>query len=156
MVDYLRQGVVHQQVGHPTAAGDGLPVILIQTSRPKALTVIETIQAAGGIAGIGFNPGADPFEGERYDLGVLKTQGGEMFLFGEFVDDDPVHMSARKKWDERCKNTNGYCGLIVARGLMGASRGKPQLKDMMALFEGISLSPQDLGIGTLQLMPQFE
>lgn len=156
MVDYLRQGLVHQQVGQPTVTGDGLPVILIQTSRPKALTVIETIQASGGIAGIGFNPGADPFEGERYDLGVLKTQSGEMFLFGEFLDDDPVHMSARKKWDERCKNTQGYCGLIVARGLMGASRGKPQLKDMMALFEGRSLSPQDLGIGTLQLMPQLE
>lgn len=156
MVDYLRKGVVHQQVGQPATAGDGLPVILIQTSRPKALTVIETVQAAGGILGIGFNPGADPFEGERYDLGVLKTQSGEMFLFGEFLDDDPVHMSARKKWDERCKNTHGYCGLIVARGLMGASRGKPQLKDMMALFEGCSLSPQDLGFGTLQLMPQFE
>ncbi|MBA2747507.1 MAG: hypothetical protein H0U45_01935, partial [Tatlockia sp.] len=65
-------------------------------------------------------------------------------------------IAARKKWDERCKKTQGYCGLIVARGLMGASRGKPHLKDMMALFVGQSLSPKDLGIGMLQLMPQFE
>lgn len=78
------------------------------------------------------------------------------FFFGEFLDEDPVHVAARKKWKERCKNTNGYCGLIISRGLMGASRGQPQLRDMMALFEARSLSPKDLGIGMLQLMPQLE
>ncbi len=157
MVDYLRKGAIyHQQIGQLTQTGDGLPVILIQTSRPKAMTIITAIQKAGGIKGIGFNPGADPFEGESYDLGVLKTENSEMFLFGEFLNRDPVHVAARKKWDERCKHTSGYCGLIIARGLMGASRGQPHLKDMMALFEGQSLSPKELGIGTLQLMPQLE
>ncbi len=156
MVEYLRASVTHQQAGEVTVAGDGLPVILIQTSRPKAKVVIEVIQAAGGLKGICFNPGADPFEGERYDLGILQTKNGERFLFGEFLDDDPVHAAARKKWNERCKNTKGYCGLIVARGLMGATRGNPQLRDMMALFEARSLSPKDLGIGTLQLIPQFD
>lgn len=157
MVDYLRSAVTYiPQPREITASGDGLPVILVQTSRPKAKTVIAAIQAAGGIKGIGFNPGADPFGGDSYDLGVLQTITGEMFLFGEFLDQDPVHVAARKKWDERCQKTKGYCGLIIARGLMGASRGQPQLRDMMALFEARSLSPQDLGIGTLQLMPQFE
>ena len=156
MVEYLRESVTHQQAVEVTVAGDGLPVILIQTSRPKAKTVIEAIQAAGGIKGICFNPGADPFEGDRYDLGLLQTENGELFLFGEFLDEDPVHVAARKKWKERCKNTNGYCGLIISRGLMGASRGQPQLRDMMALFEARSLSPKDLGLGMLQLMPQLE
>jgi hypothetical protein len=156
MVEYLRQSVTHQQVSPVTQEGDGLPVILVQTSRPKAKTVIEKIQAAAGLKGICFNPGADAFEGDRYDLGILQTNNGEMFLFGEFLEDDPVHVAARQKWNERCKNTKGYCGLIVARGLMGATRGNPQLRDMMALFEARSLLPEDLGIGTLQLMPQFD
>lgn len=156
MVEYLRHSVTHQRVGEVTEAGDGLPVILVQSSRPKAKSVIETIQAAGGLKGICFNPGADPFEGDRYDLGLLQTENGELFLFGEFLDDDPVHVEARKKWNQRCKNTKGYCGLIIARGLMGASRGQPQLRDMMALFEARSLSPKDLGIGTLHLMPQLD
>ncbi|MBF2062504.1 MAG: hypothetical protein IGR91_20685, partial [Fischerella thermalis M66_A2018_004] len=73
-----------------------------------------------------------------------------------FLDDDPVHVEARKKWNQRCKNTKGYCGLIIAKGLTGAARGNPQLRDMMALFEARSLSPKDLGIGTLQLMPQLQ
>lgn len=156
MLEYLQKGVTYQRAGEIKPVGDGLPVILIQTSRPKAKTVIENIEEAGGLKAICFNPGADPFGGERYDLGLLQTQNGELFLFGEFEDDDPVHVEARKKWNQRCKNTKGYCGLIIAKGLTGASRGNPQLRDMMALFEARSLSPQDLGIGTLQLMPQLQ
>jgi hypothetical protein len=136
--------------------GDGLPVILIQTSRPKAKTVIDNIQAAGGLKAICFNPGANPLDGERYDLGLLQTENGDLFLFGEFSEDDPTHVEAKKKWNQRCQQTNGYCGLIIAKGLTGAARGNPGLKDMMALFEARSLSAQDLGIGTLQLMPQLE
>ncbi|MCF4970748.1 DUF6930 domain-containing protein [Nostoc sp. CMAA1605] len=156
MLEFLRKGVTYHQAGEIKAVGDGLPVILIQTSRPKAKTVIETIEATGGLKAICFNPGSDPFDGDRYDLGLLQTHNGELFLFGEFLDADPIHVEARKKWNQRCKNTKGYCGLIIAKGLTGASRGNPQLRDMMALFEARSLSPKDLGIGTLQLMPQFQ
>ncbi|MCM0593392.1 MAG: hypothetical protein HEQ35_01210 [Gloeotrichia echinulata IR180] len=154
MLEHLRQGVAYHAVGDIKPVGDGLPVILIQTSRPKAKTVIENLEAAGGLKAICFNPGADPFDGNRYDLGLLQTQNSELFLFGEFLDDDPIHVEARKKWNQRCKNTKGYCGLIIAKGLTGSARGNPQLRDMMALFEARSLSPKDLGLGTLQLMPQ--
>ncbi|WP_414574657.1 DUF6930 domain-containing protein [Anabaena sp. CCY 9402-a] len=156
MLECLRKGVTYHQAGEIKPVGDGLPVILIQTSRPKAKTVIESMEAAGGLNAICFNPGADPFDGDRYDLGLLQTQNGELFLFGEFLDEDPIHVEARQKWNQRCKQTKGYCGLIIAKGLTGASRGNPQLRDMMALFEARSLSPKDLGIGTLQLMPQFQ
>ncbi|MEH1770464.1 MAG: hypothetical protein V7L27_22735 [Nostoc sp.] len=156
MLEYLRKGVSYHQAGEIKPVGDGLPVILVQTSRPKAKTVIERIETTGGLRAICFNPGADPFDGDRYDLGLLQTQNGELFLFGEFLDEDPTHVEARKKWNQRCKNTKGYCGLIIAKGLTGASRGNPQLRDMMALFEARSLSPKDLGIGTLQLMPQLK
>ncbi|MEH2157559.1 DUF6930 domain-containing protein [Nostoc sp.] len=156
MLEYLRKGVSYHPAGEIKQVGDGLPVILIQTSRPKAKTVIERIETVGGLRAICFNPGADSFDGDRYDLGLLQTQNGELFLFGEFLDEDPIHVEARKKWNQRCKNTKGYCGLIIAKGLTGASRRNPQLRDMMALFEARSLSPKDLGIGTLQLMPQLK
>ncbi len=156
MLEYLHRGVKYYKTGEIKPAGDGLPVILIQTSRPKAKTVIENIEKAGGLKGICFNPGADPIGGDRYDLGLLQTQNGELFLFGEFLDNDPIHVEARRKWNQRCKHTKGYCGLIIAKGLTGAARGNPQLRDMMALFEARSLSPQELGIGTLQLMPQLQ
>jgi hypothetical protein len=152
----LRQDVVYYSQGNFPLMGDGFPVIVIQTSRPKAKTVIESIAATGGLKAICFNPGADPCEGDRYDLGLLQTQNNELFLFGEFLDHDPIHQAARKKWNHRCTDTQGYCGLIIARGLTGASRGNPQLRDMMALFEAKSLAPKNLGMGTLQLMPTEE
>ena len=155
-VEMLRSGVDCYQSKEVTTAGEGLPVILIQTTRPKAKALIEQIQTAGGLKGICFNPGEDPLEGERYDLGILQTENSSLYLFGEFSEADPTHVTARKKWDQRCKKIKGYCGLIIARGLTGASRGNPQPRDMMALFEARSLSAKDLGLGMLQLMPQFE
>ncbi|MDZ7961823.1 MAG: hypothetical protein RMY34_28770 [Aulosira sp. DedQUE10] len=156
MLEYLRQGVTYHPAGEIPQVGDGLPVILIQTSRPRAKTVIENLEAVGGLKAICFNPGADPFDGNNYDLGLLQTHNDELFLFGEFLDNDPIHVEARKKWNQRCKNTKGYCGLIIAKGLTGSARGNPQLRDMMALFEARSVSPKDLGIGTLQLVPELQ
>ena len=155
-VEMLRTGVDCYHSKDVTAAGEGMPVILIQTTRPKAKVLIEQIQTAGGLKGICFNPGEDPFEGNRYDLGILQTENSSLYLFGEFPEADPTHVAARKKWDQRCKKIKGYCGLIIAKGLTGASRGNPQPRDMMALFETRSLSSKELGLGMLQLMPQFE
>ena len=156
-VEYLRGKTQFHQSAEVDiqATGDGLPVVLIQTSNPKAKTLIQELQEAGGVKAICFNPGEDPFAEARYDLGIFQTHNGELHLFGEFIDDDPVHREARKKWDRRCQTTKGWCGLIIAKGLTGASRGQPQFKDMMALFEVRSVSPKDLGIGPLQLMPMF-
>jgi hypothetical protein len=155
-VEVLRSGIDCYQSKEITEAGEGLPVILIQTTRPKAKMLIEQLQTAGGLKGICFNPGEDPFEDERYDLGILQTENSNLYLFGEFPEADPTHVAARKKWDQRCKKIKGYCALVIAKGLTGASRGNPQPRDMMALFEARSLSATELGLGMLQLMPQFE
>jgi hypothetical protein len=156
-VELLRSGFVEfHQPQEISTAGEGLPIILIQTTRPKAKVMVEQIKEAGGLKGICFNPGQDPLAGDRYDLGVLQTEDENLYLFGEFEADDPVHITARKKWDQRCKKTKGYCGLIIAKGLTGASRGNPQLRDMVALFETRSLSSKDIGLGVLQLIPQLD
>lgn len=144
---YQSQGAVEE--------GEGLPVAIVQTSRPKAKEIIEQIQASGGLMAVCFNPGEDPFTDTTYDLGLLQAGDGSIYLFEEFVADDPNYLKARKKWDQRLKKTNGYCGLILAMGAKGSSRGHPRLKDMLALFEAKVLSADELGMGMLQLMPQF-
>ncbi len=135
-----------------TKKGDGMPIILIQTSRPKAQAMIEQIQHSGGVSGIGFNSGEDPIAETVYDLGILQTGDGELYLFGEFEESDPTHRKARQQWEKRCQQTQGYCGLLIARGFKGASKGQPQLRDMMALFEAKALSAEELGLGVLQLI----
>lgn len=156
-VDYLRGNAQFHQGAEVNINpnGDGLPVVMIQTSNPKAKTMIQDLQEAGGVKAICFNPGEDPFQEEQYDLGILQAQNGDLYLFGEFNEDDPVHQEARQKWERRCQSTKGWCGLVIAKGLMGASRGQPQFKDMIALFEVRWVSAKELGIGPLQLMPMF-
>ena len=136
--------------------GEGLPCIIIQTSRPKAKTLIETIKDAGGLKAICFNPGNDPFSGETYDLGMLQTQNGNLYIFSEYSHDSPPHAKALRRWNQSCAETKGYCSLIISMGVTGASRGNPQPKDMLAVFEAQAITGEELGMGTLQLMPQFE
>jgi hypothetical protein len=145
-----RSTVKHHQSGGAKAVGDGLPVIVVQTTQPKAKQMISAIETMGGLRGVCFNPGADSLLGETYDLGLLQAENGELHLFGEFLNDDPVHQSARIKWDQRCRKTKGYCGLIIAKGMKGASRGNPQVTDMLAIYEILALKPEVLGIGTLE------
>ena len=156
-VDFLRGNAQFHQGAEIAinADGDGLPVVMIQTSNPKAKTMIQDLHEAGGVKAICFNPGEDQFQEEQYDLGILQAQNGDLYLFGEFNEDDPVHQEARQKWERRCQLTKGWCGLVIAKGLMGASRGQPQFKDMIALFEVRWVSAKELGIGPLQLMPMF-
>ena len=83
-----------------------------------------------------------------YDLDRDYSSTAEA-LFGQFLDDDPVHIEAKRKWHQRCQNTQGYCGLIIAKGLTGTSRGNPQLRDMMALLEAHVLSSEELSLETV-------
>ncbi|MBD2325864.1 hypothetical protein [Alkalinema sp. FACHB-956] len=146
----VRSQVKYHQMADIPEAGEGLPVVLVQTSQPKAKALIQELQTSGGLRGIGFNPGADSMMGEQYDLGLLQTEDETLFLFGEFGDSDPVHIQARKKWDQRCKKTKGYCGLLVAKGVTGSSKGQPKITDMVGLFEVHALSASDLGLGVLE------
>ena len=147
---------VHYQSRQVEPNGEGLPVVMIQTSRPKAQTLIKKILEEGGISGLAFNDGENPLTNTDYDLGILRTSQDHLYIFGEFLQDDATHKKARQKWDKRCQETQGFCGVLIAMGVTGSSRGKPQLSDMLAFFETPFLSEDDLQLGTLQLMPSFD
>lgn len=136
--------------------GTEIPTIFIQTTRPKAQNLIARIKDAGGLKAVCFNPGHAPFSGEIFDLGMLQTQDDELYIFAEYSQDVSQQAQALKKWHQRCKKTQGYCGLVIAMGATGANRGNPSAKDMLALFEVKSINGAELGMGVLQLMPNFD
>lgn len=136
--------------------GRGLPSILVQTSRPKAMAMIETIKSAGGLRGICFNPGRDPFTDESYDLGLLQTEDQALYLFAEYFQNNTRQSSAVAKWQETCDETSGYCGLIITMGVTGASKGNPKPQHMLAVFEARAIAGEEIGLGVLQLMPEFD
>jgi hypothetical protein len=135
--------------------GNGLPIIMVQTTAPKAKALIQRIQQAGGVEAICFNPGHDVLGDINYDIGLIVLKNGEMQIFGEYEADQTIHQTARKRWDERSSETQGICGLVIAKGVTGKSRGKPGLQEILALFEAQAASSEDLRIGPLQLQPLF-
>jgi hypothetical protein len=147
----------HQESTVKLNSGDGLPTIVIQTTRPRAKEIINRITNAGGLSAICFNTGEDFHHSEHtFDLGVLQLADGEMQMFGEFDNDSKVHILARKKWDDRVKKTKGFCGLLVTHGLTGKARGNPGLRETVALFEARSISEEELGLGLLQPISRRE
>ncbi|MGB3694110.1 MAG: hypothetical protein WA865_19505 [Spirulinaceae cyanobacterium] len=134
---------------------EGMPAILVQTSLPKAKAIMEQIKADGGLKAICFNPGEDPSTETNYELGMLQAANGNLYLFGEFVSEDPAFSKDLWQWQKNCQSNKNYCSFILARGLRGASRGNPQISDLVALFEVKVISAQELGIGMLQLTPQI-
>jgi hypothetical protein len=151
----IQQKTYYQSLGI-SPKGEGLPAILIQTSRAKAQTLIETIREAGGLQAICFNPGSDPFSGDTYDLGMLQTGNSNLYIFAEYPHHLTQHTKALQQWHKSCKQTTGYCSLVITMGITGASRGNPQPKDMLAVFEAKAIAGEELGMGILELMPNFD
>lgn len=151
----IQRKTYYQSLG-VSPIGEGLPAILIQTSRPKAQNIIETIKEAGGLQAICFNPGSDPFSGDTYDLGMLQTGNSNLYIFAEYPHHITQHNKALKQWHKSCQQTTGYCSLIITMGVTGANRGNPQPKDMLAVFEAKAIAGEELGMGVLELMPNFD
>jgi hypothetical protein len=131
-----------------------LPTIWIQTSRPKAKAMIEQLKASGGIKAVCFNPGEDPFTDTFFDLGLLQTADDSLYLFEEFHKDNRAYLAQRRDWDRRCAASEGRCSVAIAMGVTGTARGQFRLSDILAVFETRLMAAEELGMGTLQLVPQ--
>lgn len=140
----------------PPPGSEGLPVVLIQTSRPKARTLIRDLQQAGGVRAICFNPGRDLIGSDRYELGMIQTGNREFHLFAEYRVSDPIDQRALERWQRWQKDYRSACAVVVAGGVTGVSKGRPLVKDMYAVFETTTQPPEALGLPPLQLQSVTE
>ncbi|MEL7316992.1 MAG: hypothetical protein AAFN08_18940, partial [Cyanobacteria bacterium J06559_3] len=128
-----------------------LPVIVIQTSRPKAQTLASQLQAAKGIQSICFSPGLDPMTGDGLHLGLMQTGDGDFHLFIEFLRDDPQDKQLLDQWRQWCEQSEGLCGVMIASGVTGAAKGKPGIRETVAFFEARLQTPEELNLPPLQM-----
>ncbi len=149
-VETIRLRANYHQTSAVEPNGEGLPIIVVQTTRPKAQETIDRIQQAGGLQGICFNSGADDDTGEVSDVGILKLGNGEMQIFGEFDRDSAIDIAAIQKWQQQSEQAHGYCGLAIAKGLTGKARGNPGMEEMVAFLETKSLFDEDLELEALR------
>ncbi|MEM9003992.1 MAG: hypothetical protein AAGE59_10755 [Cyanobacteria bacterium P01_F01_bin.86] len=128
-----------------------LPIIAIQTSRPKAQKLTSQLQTAEGVQSICFSPGLDPMTGDGLQLGLLQTGNGDFHLFIEFLNDDPQDKQLLEQWQQWCELSGGLCGVMVASGVTGAAKGKPGLRETVAFFETRLQTPEELNLPPLQM-----
>ncbi|NCJ05741.1 hypothetical protein GS597_04285 [Synechococcales cyanobacterium C] len=155
LVSTMRLQARHVQPGKAKEAGDGYPAVVIQTSLPKAKALVQMLEAAGGVQAMGFAAGEDGFGQAQFDLGVIQLKNGQYSLFGEYAANDTIHAQARKKWDRRIQQTQGWSVLMIARGISGATRGSPKLKDVVALYEAPACTGTEMGLELLARMRRF-
>ena len=132
------------------------PVVIIQTSRPKANALVNRIQALGGIRSMCFNPGHDPFNQLTFQLGIWQTGDNSLHLFHEYDIDDPNHKKALDKWNKQQLKSQGRCGIMIAAGVTGRNRGNPQPKDIVAFLEVNFCAPTELNLEPLVLSYAIE
>ena len=88
-----------------------------------------------------FSLDIDSATGKVYDLGILKLGNSQLHLFGDIDVTQPEYEEMRSQWDESCRATEGVCGIIVAMGVRGKTRGNPELRDALGFFETHYVTP---------------
>jgi hypothetical protein len=105
---------------------DGLPVMMVQTTKLKAGNIMKFINVAGGIRGLAF----EVIEGAPVQLGVAALADGQLQLIGEFS-----HAQV-ELWRSRCISNDLRCALIIAQGSTKNSKPRPPIdKDILAVME---------------------
>lgn len=159
-VEFLRNSNIHRQQSEVVPAivaakkGEGLPGLMIQTSRPKALELIEQINGFDGIQSLCFNP-AEDILGNACQLGLMVMGNKDLHLFGEF-DKSALNSEHHKRWKQRAKNTKGNISVIIAMGITGASRGNPAPHHILGYYEIKLIDDKELGLGKLRAEPAFD
>ncbi|MEO1590959.1 MAG: hypothetical protein AAFU71_06675 [Cyanobacteria bacterium J06632_22] len=156
MLDDLRgaQRIYHQPLlskARKFSKSTAWPTVIVQTSRPKAKQLIEDLRSHGGVTALCFNPGSDPFNQQLFQLALIQTQDESLHLLHEYEMDNPRHITALDKWQDRQRKSQGRCGLVIASGATGAARGQPSMREMLAFFEAEVVDPERLDLQPLVL-----
>lgn len=151
MATLLRTKSFYHPVADTAPPTGGLPAIAIQTSRPKAQTLVSQLQAAQGVDAICFSPGLDPMTGDALQLGLMQTGDGDFHLFIEFLRDESRDHQLLEEWLQQCELAKGICGVMIASGVTGAAKGKPGLRETVGFFETRLQTPEALNLPPLQM-----
>lgn len=150
-LEAIQQGKRYHAIAKAPLTADMLPVVAIQTSRPKAQKLATQLESARGVDAVCFNPGSDPMSGDQLQLGLLHTGDGDFHLFIEFLLQDAHDSKLLQQWQQWCEASDGLCGVMIASGVTGAARGRPGAKENVAFFETALKTPEELNIPPLQM-----
>lgn len=119
----------------PAEQGQGIPIILVQSSKLKIQKILEAIQAAKGVERIGFVQSFDLEQNLAIEISVVLLNNQEFQVLDYHELDDPNHVKRRDRWTETAQMLQGRCCLVLAKGATGKARLNPKPEDILAIFE---------------------
>jgi hypothetical protein len=126
-----------------------MPILRIQTSKPKAQAIAAMIDRGGGPDCLAFLDASNPFglgstvilflrlQDQSWQM-VINYQAGEMQV-------------PRDRWLACIAENQGRCVLALYSGVSGKNRGQPTERELVMLYETRLLSMKDLGLSPLTL-----
>lgn len=130
--------------GKVSRKGEGFPVFIVQTTRPKAKVMGEQIAAAGGVTGLGFCPMSNADDQSSLEVGLVRLGDGILNVFNDYDLADANHQETKRRWAGYIKASQGRCGFILATGATGAAKGQLNLSTMVTLYETEMLTPESM------------
>ncbi|MBF2057858.1 MAG: hypothetical protein IGQ45_11735 [Cyanobacterium sp. T60_A2020_053] len=128
------------------APDSNIPTFMVQNTRGKIKEIIDVLAEDDGIESLCFALGNH--DGEKVCLVVIQTYEDEYYLLSE-INCDARFMKALNKWQEKVEEFDGCCAVAFAMGVTGASKGNPEMKDILGFFETTMISVEDAGLEDL-------
>ncbi len=122
----------------------GLPLILLQTSQPKAKNLLRQFEEWGNPVCAGFISLYDAMIGDPVDVLLIRTDRRQMLVFDTFWHDDPAERHLKEHWYDRTKAAGKRCALVIAKGVTGQQRGMPGIEEMVQIYDLHALTPEEM------------
>jgi hypothetical protein len=110
---------------------EGLPTLVVQSTRADITPTIKAIEQSGGIESLLFTRVAHPITDQSLYLAIVMLGDGQFQLVGEFSTAQGL------EWIQYCRKSRGRCSLMLAQGLRrnAVAIGPPKDKDILAVWE---------------------
>ncbi|MBE9223491.1 hypothetical protein IQ215_12365 [Cyanobacterium stanieri LEGE 03274] len=128
---------------------DSIPVIIIQTTRPKGKLIVQELIQQQGIEHLFFTSGEDPYFGEVFQLPMIKTHAGINHVIAEIEEEGSSFTNIVKKWSQKTKIWQGRCAVAIAMGSTGVNKGKPKQSHILGFFATDLVSKEKAGLEKL-------
>jgi hypothetical protein len=132
------RGTAKKPKSQPSATADDahhVPVLCLQTSQPKAKTLIREWFENDRPIAVGIVTGRDFAYESSYDLFVLCTARGRLLSLDIFWHDEPDELTRLNRWRERAAAAGDRCSVALLKGVTGRNRGQLVLTDLIQLWD---------------------
>lgn len=150
LYEQMKTASVLLRPGHYRPIGELMPLLQIQTSKPKAQAIARAIDLGGGVDCISFLKGVHPLSTTPTVIIVALRFVNDKSCWHMAIDYEPgPSQSGRDRWLKLIAENQGRCSLALYSGVSGKHQGNPTLRELVMLYETEFHSSAELGIPPL-------